>query len=105
MVWAGVSFYHKTNIVFINGNLTAARYQHEVLDTEVIPLLKNHRGMQLLHDGAPTHQARATTSYLNANNVNVVDSPPPQITRLTQLKTFGINETAMNEEQGLFRPQ
>ena len=76
MGWAGVSIHHKTNIVFIKGNLTAARYQHEVLDAEVIPLLRNHRGMQLLHDGAPAHLARATTVYLNANTVNVVDFPP-----------------------------
>ena len=75
MVWAGVSLHHKTNIVFINGNLTAARYQHEVLDTEVIPLLKNHRGVQLLHDCAPAHCARAIIAYLNANNVNVVHFP------------------------------
>ena len=68
--------YHKTNIAFLTGNLTAARYQHEVLDTKVIPLLRNHRGMQLLHDGAPAHLARVTTVYLNANNVNVVDFPP-----------------------------
>ena len=81
MVWAGVSLHHKTNIVFIN--LTPARYQHEVLDTGVIPLLKNHRGLQLLHDGALAHRARTTTTYLNANNTNVVDPPPPpQITRL-----------------------
>ena len=73
MVWAGVSLHHKTNIVLIKGNLTAVRYQHEVLDTEVIPLLRNHRGMQLLHDSAPAHLTRATYSYLNANNVNVVD--------------------------------
>ena len=32
--------------------------------------------MQLLHDGAPAHRARATTAYLNANNLNVVDFPP-----------------------------
>ena len=74
-MWAGVSLHLKTNIVFINGNLAAARYQHEVLDTEIIPLLRNHRGMQLLHDGAPAHRARATTAYLNANYVNVVDLP------------------------------
>ena len=61
MVWAGVSLHHKTNIVFINGNLTVARYQHEVLDTKVIPLLRNHRGMPFLHDGAPAHRTRATT--------------------------------------------
>ena len=79
MVWAGVSLYHQTSIVFINmikGNLTTSRYQHEVLDTKVIPLLRNHRGMQLLHDGAPAQLARATTAYLNANNVNVVDFLP-----------------------------
>ena len=75
MVMAGVSLHHKTNIVFIKGNLTAARYQHEVLDTEVIPLLRNHREMQLLHNGAPAHLARATTAYLNVSNANVVDSP------------------------------
>ena len=78
MVWAGVSLHYKTNNVFIN--LTAACYQHEVLDTEVIPLLKNHRGMQLLHDGAPAHRARTTTSYLNANNTNVVDRAPNHMT-------------------------
>ena len=48
IVWAGVSLNHKTSIVFIKGNLTAARYQHNVLDTEVIPLLRTYRGMQLL---------------------------------------------------------
>ena len=71
MEWAGVSLHLKTNIVFIKGNLTGARYQHEVLNTEVIPLLRNHRGMQLLHDGVPAYRARAIPAYLNANNVNV----------------------------------
>ena len=46
-----------------------------MLDTEVIPLLRNHRGMQLLHDGTPAHWERATTANLNANNVNAVDFP------------------------------
>ena len=80
MVWVGVSLHHKTKIVFINGNLTAACYQHIALDTGVNPLPRNHRGMQLLHDGAPVHWARATPAYLNANNVNVIVSPP--ITKL-----------------------
>ena len=30
----------------------------------------------MLHDPAPAHLARATTAYLNANNVNVVKFPP-----------------------------
>ena len=63
------------NIIKLNGNLTAVHYQYEVLDMEVIPLLRKHRGMQLLHDGAPVHLARASTAYLNTTNINVVDFP------------------------------
>ena len=33
-----MSLHHETNIVFINGNLIAARYKHEVLDTTVVSL-------------------------------------------------------------------
>ena len=79
-----MSLHHKTNIVSINGNLTVALYQHKVLDTKVIPVLRHHRGMQLLHDGALAHRTRATTVYLNANNVNVVDFPPksPDLNRI-----------------------
>ena len=46
-----------------------------VLDMEVIPLLRIHRGMQFLQDGVPVNRARATTAFLNANNVNVVNFP------------------------------
>lgn len=76
MVWAGVSLHHKTNIVFINGNLNAARYQHDVLQTEVVPMFRNNRGLRLLQDGAPAHTARATRFFLNANHINVMDIPP-----------------------------
>ena len=38
-------------------------------------MLGNHKGMQVLHDGAPAHRTKATTAYLNANNVNDVDFP------------------------------
>ena len=75
MAWSGVSLHHK--LTFINGNLTAARYQHEVLDTEVIPLFRNRRGMQLLHDGAPAHRTRATTAYLKQTTLMFSTSPPP----------------------------
>ena len=32
--------------------------------------------MRLLQDGAPAHTARATTIYLNANNINIMDISP-----------------------------
>ena len=75
MVLAGVSLHHKTNIVFMNGNLTASRYQHECWIQRSFHCCKTHRGMQLLHDGAQAYHARATTEYLNANNVNVANFP------------------------------
>ena len=74
MVWAGVSLHHRTNNVFIKGNLTAASFQHEVLDTEVILLLRNHRGMQLMHDGAPAHLARTITQTMK---ISATSPPPP----------------------------
>ena len=76
MVWADASLHHKTNIVYIKWNVTAAHYQQKVHDTEVFPLLRNHRGMQLLHDGAPAHLTRVTTAYLNVNNLNVLNFAP-----------------------------
>ena len=39
-------------------------------------MLRNHRGMQLLHVGIPAHRARATTAYLNANKLSAVDFLP-----------------------------
>ena len=62
MVWASVSLHQKINIVLINGNLTAGRYQNEMLETEVIPMFRNNRGLKLLQDGAPAHTAGKTAS-------------------------------------------
>ena len=85
----GVSFGSvPRNIVFINGNLTAACYQREELNTEVIPLLRNHRGMHFLYDRTLAHWAIATTAYLNANNINVVDSPPPKSPELNIIENI-----------------
>ena len=38
MLWAGVSSHHKTKIVF--KNLTAALFQHEVLDKEFFSIVE-----------------------------------------------------------------
>lgn len=75
MVWAGVSLQNKTNIVFIDGNLNAARYCNEIIQPEVLPLARNNRGLKLLQDGAPSHTARATIDYLRLNNVRLMEIP------------------------------
>ena len=75
MVWAGVSMHHKTDIVFINGNMNAARYQAEVLQPHVIPLFQQNRGLTLVQDGATPHTARTTTQLLNAHGIQRLDWP------------------------------
>ena len=75
MVWAGVSLHHKTDIVFINGNMNAARYQAQVLQPHVIPMFQQNRGLTLVQDGATAHTARTTTQLLHANRIRCLDWP------------------------------
>ena len=72
MVRAGVSLHHKTDIVFINGNMNAARYQAQVLQVHVIPMFRQNRGLTLVQDGATAHTARTP---LHANRIQCLDWP------------------------------
>lgn len=70
MVWAGVSLHTKTDLVIVQGNLNAARYQQEILIPVAIPHLRaGGRGMVFMQDGAPAHTARTTQTLLQQQNV------------------------------------
>ena len=76
MVWAGISLHSKTDLVVVQGNLNAARYQHEILLPFAIPHLRAAgRGMMLLQDGAPAHTARATQALLQNQNIRLLPLP------------------------------
>ena len=62
----------KTQCVVVRGNLNALRYSDEILTPVCIPHLQNNGRMQLMHDGAPSHTARATKALLQANRINVL---------------------------------
>lgn len=89
MIWAGISYHGKTDLVFLNdgvgrgarrggrrGGITAQRYIDEVLRPVAVPYLRTHQGMLLQHDNARPHVARLTTQYLHNANVNVMDNWP-----------------------------
>ena len=77
MVWGEVSLHTKTDLVIIQGNLNAARYQQEVLNPVAIPHLRaDGRGKMLLQDGAPAHTARATQALLKNQNRRQLPIPP-----------------------------
>ena len=62
----------KTQCVVVRGNLNALRYSNEMLTPVCIPHLQNNRRMRLMHDGAPSHTARATRALLQANRKNAL---------------------------------
>lgn len=43
MVWAGISIRHKTDLIFIDGNLNAAQYCGDILTPVTVPLVHRYR--------------------------------------------------------------
>ena len=66
-VWMGVVGHHIIGPIFFEGNLTGQRYldflQHEI--ENLINNLPNYQNLYFQQDGAPPHNARITTQYLN----------------------------------------
>ena len=65
----------KAQCVVVRGNLNALRYSNEILTAVCIPHLQNNGRMRLMHDGAPSHTARAARALLQANRINVLPWP------------------------------
>ena len=75
MVWGGISHGLKSQLVVIDGNLTAARQRDEILRPHVIPFLQQHN-LTLQQDNARPHVARIYQVFLVNNNVQTFDWPP-----------------------------
>lgn len=74
MVWAGISYTGRTDLVQIHGNLTAQRYCDEIIRPHVIPFM-NRQNVIFQHDNARPHTARLTTAFLAQNNIQVLPWP------------------------------
>lgn len=86
MVWAGISSRHKTDLVFIDGNLNAVRYRDEILAPVAVPLVTRYR-LTFQQDNARPHTARICQDYLRQNNVRCLDWPAfsPDLNPIEQL--------------------
>ena len=79
MVWGGITSAGKTDLVIINGNLTAQRYINEVLQPHLLPFLAHQRNnLVFQQDNAPAHRAIITQTFFNQNNIAVL-TPWPAI--------------------------
>ena len=76
MVWGGISTRRRTELVVINGNLSAQRYVNFVLRPVVLPFLNAHRDITTFQqDNARPHSAQLTQNFLRNNNINVMPWP------------------------------
>ena len=58
MVWAGISFYHRTPLDMLEENLTALCYISDVLEEHAIPFVEQHPNLRIFqHDNARPHSA------------------------------------------------
>ena len=65
----------KTNLIVLQGNLSAKGYINQFLQPEAIPFLQRHGPAILVHDNARPDVARICRQFLNRNNVNVLPWP------------------------------
>lgn len=77
MVWGGICFDARTELVIIDGgSLTAQRYVTEILEEHVMPFAPFFdNGMILMQDNARPHTARITQNYLADVGIEVMDWP------------------------------
>lgn len=77
MVWAAISADYRSQLVVINGNLTAARYINEILTPHLIPFMEQHPELSIFQqDNARPHAARLTRAFLEENEVPVMEWVP-----------------------------
>ena len=58
MVWGGIMGRRKTNLIVVQGNLTAQGYINQILQPEAVPCLQRHGSSILMDDNARPHFAR-----------------------------------------------
>jgi transposase len=77
MVWGGISWEARTELVFIErGTLTAHRYIEEVLQDHVVGFAQfAGDGFIFMHDNARPHTARIVTDYLHDVGIDTMNWP------------------------------
>lgn len=76
MIWAAVSFRHKSGLHFCNNNLNAQRYRDDILAAHVQPMFQNNPELRVYQqDNARPHTARLSMEFLNNANIAVMQWP------------------------------
>jgi hypothetical protein len=74
MVWAGIRFGGRTQLAWIQGNMTAQKYHEEVVEPVIVPhRIQMGPEFLLMHDNAPCHTARLASAALRDRYIEVLD--------------------------------
>ena len=74
MVWAGISYGYRTQLVVIDDNLNAQKYRDRVLAPHVVPHLQNHGVISVFQqDNARPQVAHDNIQFLRNNNIDFID--------------------------------
>ena len=87
MVWAGIGYGYRTQLMVIDGNLNGKKYRDHVLAPHVVPLLQNHNVISTFQqDNARPHIARDNIQFLQNNNINFIDDWPSKSSHLNPIE-------------------
>ena len=86
LVWATVSYNHKTDLHIVQGNTTALKYRDTVLIPTVYPLVA-HTGLTFQDDNARPHRARIVTDYVQQQGLQTLpwSARSPNLSPIEQL--------------------
>jgi hypothetical protein len=74
MVWGAINNTGRSQLVRVQGNMTAQQYVQDIVQPHVLPLMVAPRAV-FQQDNARPHTARLTTAFLTANNINTLSWP------------------------------
>lgn len=76
MVWGGITYSGKTDLVVVDGNLTAPGYIDQILTPHVVPFFRNNGpGLIFQQDNATCHTARLAKDYLQQQQIETLPWP------------------------------
>lgn len=87
MIWGGISYQGKTELVTVNGTLNSVRYCNEIIRPVVHPYIRDRHADTLQQDNARPHVARYTRDTLGQLNIPTLDWPArsPDLSPIEQL--------------------